>query len=255
MKKLKLLLLQAEAALRSSQVSMQLTCSADKRNKSREFVAATIRDIDRALKNFQSESSFENKPANSLRATEAALQIATGALQDIACSSQTEELRWWQVRARVAQKLITECFAASDEQAVLDPLTIEAAEKMGAKGSEPTEAEHQLFEAWMKGHCWKVCGKWDGKTYVGTDEYDGFHPYVMHTRGLWAAWRDRAALSKSSRSGEKAVTTNLAEQVERGLVVRVVIDSVITDFKINGHGTVDQPYEKYCFSADRKESV
>ncbi len=76
-----------------------------------------------------------------------------------------------------------------------DPLTIEAAEKMGATGADPTETERQLFEAWMKGHCWAVCGKWDGKQYVGTDEYDDIHPYVMHTRGLWAAWRDRAALA------------------------------------------------------------
>lgn len=76
-----------------------------------------------------------------------------------------------------------------------DLLTIEAAEKMGATGAEPTETERQMFEAWMKGHCWAVCGKWDGKQYVGTDAYDDLHPYVMHTRGLWAAWRDRAALA------------------------------------------------------------
>lgn len=63
---------------------------------------------------------LENKQADSLRAVESALQIATGALQDIACSSQTENLLWWQVRARGAQKLIAECFAVADEQVARD---------------------------------------------------------------------------------------------------------------------------------------
>ena len=36
------------------------------------------------------------------------LQIAAVALQDIACSSQTNNLLWWQIRAREAQKQITE---------------------------------------------------------------------------------------------------------------------------------------------------
>ena len=37
-----------------------------------------------------------------------ALQIASVALQDIACSSQTENLYWWQLRARKAQRQISE---------------------------------------------------------------------------------------------------------------------------------------------------
>ena len=37
-----------------------------------------------------------------------ALQIASVALQDIACSSQTNNLLWWQIRAREAQKQIAE---------------------------------------------------------------------------------------------------------------------------------------------------
>jgi hypothetical protein len=37
-----------------------------------------------------------------------ALQIASVALQDIACSSQTENILWWQQRARDAQKKISE---------------------------------------------------------------------------------------------------------------------------------------------------
>jgi len=77
-----------------------------------------------------------------------------------------------------------------------EPLTDEQAHDMGAKGGEPTEAERLLFEAWMKGHCWAVIGTWDGKTYVHEDEANGFvNNSAMHTRCLWAAWRDRAALA------------------------------------------------------------
>lgn len=42
-----------------------------------------------------------------------ALQIATVALQYIACSSQTENLLWWQARAREAQKQIAECLTGT----------------------------------------------------------------------------------------------------------------------------------------------
>ncbi|GEM_PF-6669013 len=60
---------------------------------------------------------------------------------------------------------------------------------------QPTEAERLRFEAWMKGHCWKVCGQWDGTTYSGSNESpDYLDPQVMHTRQLFAAWRDCAAL-------------------------------------------------------------
>ena len=41
-----------------------------------------------------------------------ALQIASVALQDIACSSQTENLLWWQIRAREAQKQVSERFTS-----------------------------------------------------------------------------------------------------------------------------------------------
>ena len=53
-----------------------------------------------------------------------ALQIASVALQDIACSSQTENLYWWQLRARKAQKQIAECLtnAASVEPAKREPV-------------------------------------------------------------------------------------------------------------------------------------
>jgi hypothetical protein len=75
-------------------------------------------------------------------------------------------------------------------------ITKEQAHDMGKNGAKPTEAERLLFEAWMRGHCWKVTGKWTGETYVHEDEHSGFvHPHAMNTRQLWAAWRDRAALA------------------------------------------------------------
>jgi hypothetical protein len=76
-----------------------------------------------------------------------------------------------------------------------EPSTEQQAYDMGANGGEPTEDERLLFEAWMRGHCWAVIGKWDGKTYVHEQEANGFiNASAMHTRCLWAAWRDRAAL-------------------------------------------------------------
>ena len=49
----------------------------------------------------------------------------------------------------------------------------------------------------MRGHCWKIGGEWDGKTYVDRKELNGWpEPHAMFTRQLWAAWRDRAALAK-----------------------------------------------------------
>ena len=71
-----------------------------------------------------------------------------------------------------------------------------AAYDIGAKGSEPTENERLAFEAWMRGHCWKVEGDWDGKQYVHAKETVGYvHGGAMNTRRLWAAWRDRGALA------------------------------------------------------------
>lgn len=60
---------------------------------------------------------------------------------------------------------------------------------------QPTEAERLRFEQWMAGHCWKVGGTWDGTTYRGAVEHgDYLDPQAMHTRQLFAAWRDCAAL-------------------------------------------------------------
>lgn len=69
---------------------------------------------------------------------------------------------------------------------------------MGAKGGPVVEAERIAFEAWMRGHCWALGAVWDGKSYRGADEHSGrLDPQAMQTRQLWAAWRDRAALSQA----------------------------------------------------------
>lgn len=111
------------------------------------------------------------------------------------------------VFARKVDNALSTIRAAREQER--SPLTIEAAEKMGAKGAEPTEAERQLFEAWMKGHCWAVCGEWDGETYTHEAEKDGWpHYQTMLTRQLWAAWRDRAALFAPVRKLEVGLTGN-----------------------------------------------
>jgi hypothetical protein len=74
--------------------------------------------------------------------------------------------------------------------------TPEAAHEMGAKGGPVVEAERLAFEAWMRGHCWALCATWTGTQYRSDDEASGdVNPHAMRTRQLWAAWRDRAALS------------------------------------------------------------
>ena len=74
--------------------------------------------------------------------------------------------------------------------------SIDAAYKIGVKGSPPSEDERIAFEAWMKGHCWSVGGTWNGETYTHESEKNGWpDQQTMLTRMLWAAWRDRAALS------------------------------------------------------------
>lgn len=68
---------------------------------------------------------------------------------------------------------------------------------IGAKGADPTEADRLSFEAWMRGHCWEICGEWTGKTYQHPQEDNGFlHAGTMNTRRLFAAWRDRGALER-----------------------------------------------------------
>lgn len=64
-----------------------------------------------------------------------------------------------------------------------DSPQVRLAYKLGAEGSPATDGERELFESWMRGHCWQ-CGEWNGQAYPD-----------MTTRVLWAAWRDRAALA------------------------------------------------------------
>ena len=75
--------------------------------------------------------------------------------------------------------------------------SIESARKMGEEGGPAVEEERLAFEAWMDGHCWALCAEWNGTAYVEMCEIGGFiSPNATHTRGLWAAWRDRAALAR-----------------------------------------------------------
>lgn len=72
----------------------------------------------------------------------------------------------------------------------------EAAAEMGANGGHVVEAERLAFEAWMRGHCWKLGAKWTGTEYRSDFEKGGMvDTHAMRTRELWAAWRDRAALA------------------------------------------------------------
>ena len=75
--------------------------------------------------------------------------------------------------------------------------SIEAALAMGAIGGPVVEAERLAFEAWMRGHCWSYSDTWNGAAYDNREGYDprGYDPVAQETRRLWAAWRDRAALT------------------------------------------------------------
>jgi|694.fasta_scaffold15845_5 hypothetical protein len=74
---------------------------------------------------------------------------------------------------------------------------LKAAFTMGQAGAPPSESERLAFEEWMRGHSWSVEGVWNGVTYDDR-EHDsvGIDIHAMQTRMLWAAWRDRAALSR-----------------------------------------------------------
>ena len=75
--------------------------------------------------------------------------------------------------------------------------SVEDAQRMGEQGGPAVESERLAFEAWMRGHCWALGAVWNGKGYIGMNEEDGFVcPQATRTRGLWAAWRDRAALAQ-----------------------------------------------------------
>lgn len=71
-----------------------------------------------------------------------------------------------------------------EEESASYPIPRAAAHEMGANGGNVPRAERELFEEWMRGHCWAVGEQ------LETGEYA-----EMSTRMLWAAWRDRAALA------------------------------------------------------------
>ena len=74
--------------------------------------------------------------------------------------------------------------------------SIEAAYAMGSKGGPTVEAERLAFEAWMRGHNWAVAAEWKDGGYRGSSEHGSVVcPHAMTVRMLWAAWRDRAALT------------------------------------------------------------
>jgi len=75
---------------------------------------------------------------------------------------------------------------------------IEAARKIGEEGGPAVEEERLAFEAWMDGHCWALCATWTGTGYMADSErkYGLFCGEAFVTRGLWASWRDRAALAR-----------------------------------------------------------
>ncbi len=88
--------------------------------------------------------------------------------------------------------------AAHEQCALISAPSIEAARAMGEKGGAVVEDERIAFEAWMRGHNWTLCAKWNGITYIGdTETHSRLCQDAIRTRQLWAAWRDRAALARN----------------------------------------------------------
>lgn len=83
----------------------------------------------------------------------------------------------------------------SDNRSVVEVL----AKEIGETDKPASEDDRISFEAWMRGHCWKIEGQWNGAQYV--HETEGAPAYRLHqgamtTRGLFAAWRDRGELAR-----------------------------------------------------------
>lgn len=93
----------------------------------------------------------------------------------------------------------------------------EAAYEMGAKGGPSVDAERIAFEAWMAGHCWPLGAIWDGTGYRSEFEQGAYVcPAAMLTRQLWAAWRDRAALTPNMEFTVTAKPLEWAETAPPG---------------------------------------
>ena len=117
---------------------------------------------------------------------------------DPALSEQARALiaRGWSELEATHEALRDYCDEVAQPAAEPGAPSVEAAHAMGASGSPPVEAERLAFEAWVKGHCWALGAMWTGSGYIGTAETPGsICPVAMGTRRMWAAWRDRAALS------------------------------------------------------------
>jgi hypothetical protein len=102
---------------------------------------------------------------------------------------EAEDALMYRARTALAQP---EAEGASDED------RIKAAFAMGQTGAPSSETERLAFESWMRGHSWLVQGVWNGTTYDdrGPSRVSSVDVGAMQTRMLWAAWRDRAALTQ-----------------------------------------------------------
>ena len=98
-----------------------------------------------------------------------------------------------QLRERIAYALPLDCD-------LIDAPSVEGARKMGEVGGPAVDSERIAFEAWMEGNFWTIYATWDGKQYATAEEAASRGRYTsqdaMRMRMMWAAWRDRAALSK-----------------------------------------------------------
>jgi hypothetical protein len=102
--------------------------------------------------------------------------------------------RFWEENLYEVANRARTLLAAPEAMGVADEE--DAAFAMGQTGGQPSEAERLAFEQWMRGHSWLVSGEWNGSTYDDRPGREGWHDNnTMITRMLWAAWRDRAALS------------------------------------------------------------
>lgn len=106
--------------------------------------------------------------------------------------------------------------------------SIDDAYAMGAKGGPAVESERIAFEAWMRGHCWSMSATWNGSSYLGPEENGKYVcQEAIRTRQLWAAWRDRAALSSQKAQRLNGENSVLRDLLRDALAVICTIDGEI----------------------------
>jgi len=113
--------------------------------------------------------------------------------------------------------LITEAHDFLDQpepEELTDEERIKAAFAMGQTGAPSSETERLAFESWMRGHSWLVEGVWNGTTYDdrGPSRVSSVDVGAMQTRMLWAAWRDRAALTRLGRPAVEPEPEGLTDE-------------------------------------------